>query len=51
MSVVLQIVALWIPLSCVVCPCLTWAFFRAERQAQEEPDAVSRDGTVVYLNK
>jgi hypothetical protein len=51
MSVLLQILAFWIPLSCVICPLFTWAFFRAERQVEQEPDGVNRDGTVVYFDK
>ena len=51
MSAMLQVLALWIPVSCVICPFFTWPFFRAERRVQQEPEAVSRDGTVVSLNK
>jgi hypothetical protein len=51
MSVLWQILAVWIPLSCVICPFLTWAFFGAERRGQEEPKATNRDGTVVHLDK
>ena len=51
MSAMLQVLALWIPVSCVICPFFTWPFFRAERRVQQEPEAISRDGTVVSLNK
>jgi hypothetical protein len=54
MSVAVQIVGWWILLSCVVGPCLTWAFFRTERLAGDEPAghaAARHDATVVYFNK
>jgi hypothetical protein len=53
MSVAVQIVGWWILLSCVVGPCLTWAFFRTERLAGEESagHAAVHHETVVYFNE
>ena len=35
MKLVLEIIGSWILLSCVVGPCLTWAFFYSKRRAQD----------------
>lgn len=36
MKLVFQILGCWIVLSCVVVPCLTWAFFHPARRARVE---------------
>jgi len=36
MKLVLEMIGCWILFSCVVGPCLTWAFFYSERRARGE---------------
>ena len=35
MKLVFEIIGCWILFSCVVGPCLTWAFFYSERRARD----------------
>ncbi len=44
MKVVLQIVTYWVVLStCVIIPFITWAYFRAQRQARRDEAAYLAD--------